>query len=179
MGLQKLVALTMLGAFTCSQVAVAGDLSPANWKPTDKKRVEQMEMLPFPPQERMIEGRSAIVSNTGSPIAVQAGLEALKDGGTAADAAATVALTQITTALGSYVSFAGIAELVYFEAKTGKVYSMNAGWNSYRGETDPKTIPGADLGTLSANRQTGTGAEGRKTLVPGFMAGSRKGGWPS
>lgn len=171
MRFQKLVSLTIMSAFTYTQAAVAGDLSPAKWKPADRNRVEQLEMSPFPPQARAIEGQSVLISDTGSPIAVQAGLEALKQGGTASDAAATVALTQITTVLGSYVSFAGIAELVYYEAKTGKVYSMNAGWNSYRGETDPKTIPTADLGMLGGGHSTGIGAEGRKTLVPGFMAG--------
>jgi gamma-glutamyltranspeptidase/glutathione hydrolase len=97
-----------------------------------------------------------------SPIAIRAGIEALKQGGTAADAAAAVALTQVTTALGSYVSYAGVAQLVYYESKTGKVYSMNAGWGSYLGESDPKTIPAGD------NTDAG---QGRKTLVPGFMSG--------
>lgn len=171
MRFEKFIALAATIALTHAQLAVAADLSPSTWKPADKTRIEQLEMHPFPPQARVIEGRSVLISDTGSPVAVQAGIEALKAGGTAADAAATVALTQITTVLGSYVSFAGIAELVYYEAKTGKVYSMNAGWKSYRGETDPKTIPGADLGMLVANPQPGAGAEGRKTLVPGFMAG--------
>ncbi len=171
MRFQKFVALTLGVALTYSQLALAEDISPAKWKPADKRRVELLEMSPFPPQARVIEGQSVLISDTGSPIAVQAGLEALKQGGTAADAAATVALTQVTAVLGSYVSFAGIAQLVYYEAKTGKVYSMNAGWNSYRGEVDPKTIPAADLGMLGLGKSTGTGAEGRKTLVPGFMAG--------
>ena len=111
------------------------------------------------------------MSATMSPIAVHAGMEALRQGGTAADAAATVALTQITTALGSYVSYAGILQLVYYDAKSGRVYSLNAGWGSYLGETDPMTIPVSDLGSLPFARQPTEGAQGRKTLVPGFMAG--------
>ena len=84
-------------------------------------------MVPWPAQARVVEGKSGLVAATMSPIAVHAGLEALRQGGTAADAAAIVALTQIATALGSYVSYAGILQLVYFEAKSGKVYSLNAG----------------------------------------------------
>jgi gamma-glutamyltranspeptidase/glutathione hydrolase len=147
------------------------DLSPSGWKPDDRERVEKLEMRFHPPQARAVDGRSGLISNTGSPIAVHAGIEALKQGGTAADAAATVALTHIAVALGSYVSYAGIMDLVYYEARSGKVYSLNAGWNSYRGETDPSTIPAADLRALGISRQPTSGDEGRKTLVGGFMAG--------
>jgi gamma-glutamyltranspeptidase/glutathione hydrolase len=153
------------------QSGFGADLSPNKWKPEDKARAEQAEMVPWPSQARVIEGQSGLVAATMSPIAVHAGVEALRQGGTAADAAATVALTQITTALGSYVSYAGILQLVYYDAASGKVSSLNAGWGSYLGETDPKTIPVSDLGSLPFARQPTAGAEGRKTLVPGFMAG--------
>lgn len=69
----------------------------------------------------------------------------------------------MTTALGSYVSAAGILQLVYYDAASGKVTSMNAGFNSWLGETEPATIPG--------NGSEVSEASGRKTLVPGFMAG--------
>ena len=153
------------------QLADAADLSPDKWTPTDKNRVEALEMRFFPSQARTIQGSSAIICNTGSPIAVHAGIEALKQGGTAADAAATVALTQISVWLGSVVSYGGVLHLVYYEAKSGKTYSLDAGWNSYHGETSPRTIPVSDLRALGAPRPVTTGAEGRKTLVPGFMAG--------
>jgi len=149
------------------------DLSPRNWKPEEKARAEQLEYaLPQLPSEvRVFEGHSGLIAATLSPISILAGLEALKQGGTAADAAATIALTQVTTALGSYVSYAGVLQLLYYEAKSAKVYSLNAGWNSYLGETDPQTIPVDDLGPLPFSRKPTEGAEGRKTLVPGFMAG--------
>jgi gamma-glutamyltranspeptidase/glutathione hydrolase len=149
-------------ALASATFSKAADLSPAHWPSEDRARVEALEQQPFPPTTRLVEGKSALVTATMSPIAVRAGIEALKQGGTAADAAAVVALTQVTTALGSYVSYAGGAQLVYFDAKSHKVYSMNAGWGSYLGESDPKSIP------VSANLDAG---QGRKTLVPGFMAG--------
>ena len=100
-----------------------------------------------------------MVSAISSPIAVLAGVETLRHGGNAADAAATVALTEITTQLGSVVSFAGIMSLVYYDAKTSMLHSLDAGYNSYRNETDPKTIPVADLGPLNAAVAAGPGKD--------------------
>ncbi len=110
-------------------------------------------MTPWPKEARSIEGKSGLVAATLSPIAVLSGVEALRHGGSASDAAATVALPQIATALGSYVSYAGTLQLLYYEARSGRVYSLNAGW----------PLPFAGAAT--------EGPEGRKTLVPGFMAG--------
>jgi len=74
-----------------------------------------------------------------------------------------VALTQVTTALGSYSSYAGILQLLYYEAKTGKVYSLNAGYHSYLNETDPKTIPVSDVGLASlAGKLPGRASARRK-----------------
>jgi gamma-glutamyltranspeptidase / glutathione hydrolase len=167
------------------QSVFAADLSPGKWPATARERAEKREIAGWTPTEaRSISGTNGVISATESPIAVQAGLEALRQGGTAADAAATVALTQITTQLGSVVSYAGIMALVYYDVKTGKVYSMDAEYNSYYNETEPKTIPVADLGPLNTALQAAIRAEntsgqspaasankGRETLVPGFMAG--------
>jgi gamma-glutamyltranspeptidase/glutathione hydrolase len=169
--LQRPIAVIVVFMVMGPQPGFGADLSPNKWKPEEKARAEQAEMVPWPSQARVVEGQSGLVAATMSPVAVHAGVEALRQGGTAADAAATVALTQITMALGSYVSYAGILQLVYYDASSGKVSSLNAGWSSYLGETDPKTIPVSDLGSLPFARQPTAGAEGRKTLVPGFMAG--------
>jgi gamma-glutamyltranspeptidase/glutathione hydrolase len=171
MRIHQHIARAVASVLVLLQGADAADLSPAKWNPVDKKRAEASEMSPFPSQARIIEGSAGIISNTGSPIAVHAGMEALKQGGTAADAAATVALTQVTTWLGSIVSYGGVLHLVYFEARTGKIYSLDAGWNSYRGESDARSIPAPDPHGLGVNQTSTNGAAGRKTLVPGFMAG--------
>jgi len=147
------------------------DLSPQNWPSEERSHAEQSEMTPWPKEARSIEGKSGLVAATLSPIAVLSGVEALRHGGSASDAAATVALTQIATALGSYVSYAGTLQLLYYEARSGKVYSLNAGWNSYLGESEPRTIPVNDMGPLPFAVGATEGPEGRKTLVPGFMAG--------
>jgi len=171
MKLQEKIAAIVACALMVPQSDFGADLSPSKWKPEEKARAEQAELISWPLEAKFVAGQSGLVAGTMSPIAVHAGVEALRQGGTAADAAATVALTQVTTALGSYVSYAGILQLVYYDAKSAKVHSLNAGWESYLGETDPKTIPVSDLGPLPFARRPTAGAEGRKTLVPGFMAG--------
>src|ERR1035438_83692 len=166
----KLTVAALLSLVMLMRMAFAADHSPAKWPPDEKALAERLEQTVFPPKARIVEGRSALVAATLSPIAVRAGIESLKQGGTAADAASTIALTQVATALGSYVSYAGILQLVYYDSQTRKLYSLDAGWNSYLGETAPQTIPANDLGPIGTAPAT-QGTEGRKTLVPGFMAG--------
>lgn len=161
---------TALGASS----SMAQGLSPANWPKADRENLELLESTTFSPKEACaVEGRGGIVSATVSPLSAYAGIRALKAGGNAADAAATVALTQVTMQLGSVVSYAGVFTCLYYDAHEHRVYSMDAGYNSYLQETDPKSIPIADLGPLAAtgSKPDAAGALGRQTLVPGFMAG--------
>ena len=168
---QKLLTCVVVVILTVGQLAEAADLSPDSWPAAERARLEKLEGNLSPLASRAVEGRSGLIAGTMSPVSVNAGLEALRQGGTAADAAATVALTQVTMALGSYVSFAGILRLVYYDAKSKRVYSLNAPWKSYAAERDPRTIPVDDLGPLPNMPRPTEGAPGRKTLVPGFMAG--------
>ena len=114
----------------------------------------------------------AIVVASSGDGAADAGLELLKRGGTAMDAAMAVAMAQPCHAMGSFVSYAGIITLVYFEASSGKVYSLDGGFNTVRGEKDPLTIPAAagDLVDLSGGG-TASRPSGRTAMVPGFFAG--------
>ena len=105
------------------------------------------------------EGQSGVVVGTTGPLAVHAGLQTLKKGGSAADAALATALAQVAECGGCYVSYAGILSMVYFEADTGKVHYLNACFNTPLAEKDPLTIPGDGK------------PSGRTALVPGFMAG--------
>jgi gamma-glutamyltranspeptidase/glutathione hydrolase len=107
----------------------------------------------------LAEGRNGVVVGTTGKAAVHAGLQALQEGGSAADAAAATALTQAVECGGAYVSHAGILSMVYFEAATGKVHYLNACYDTPAGEKDPLSIP--KKGQPS----------GRTALVPGFMAG--------
>lgn len=106
----------------------------------------------------LAQGDHGVIIGTTGPLAVDAGFEILRRGGSAADAALATALFQAVECGGCYVSHAGILSLVYYEADTGQVHYLNACFNVPR-EEDPRSIPAR--GTPS----------GRTALVPGFMAG--------
>jgi gamma-glutamyltranspeptidase/glutathione hydrolase len=97
--------------------------------------------------------------------AVHAGVELLNQDAGAVDAAMATAMTQIVEAAGSYISFAGILTMTYYDAATGKVHFLNAGFNTPIEEKDPLSIPKMDPFT------GGGTPSGRSALVPGFMAG--------
>ena len=164
-------ALTFATMFCIATPGVAADLSPARWPEAERLRLEQREAAIWPTEIRSANSPRGLVTGTASPIAVHAGAEALRQGGTAADAAIATALTQVTTMLGANVSFAGVAQIVYFEARTGRVYTLDAGWGTWRGEQSPATIPATDISMITGHAVASAGAAGRKALVPGFMAG--------
>jgi gamma-glutamyltranspeptidase / glutathione hydrolase len=111
------------------------------------------------PPKALAEGQKGMIVGTTGPQAVKAGLETLKQGGSAADAAMATSLAQVVECGGSYVSHAGILTMVYYEAATGKVHYLNACYNTPREEKDPLSIPSKGK------------PSGRTALVPGYMAG--------
>ncbi|MBN4081528.1 gamma-glutamyltransferase [bacterium AH-315-C07] len=109
-----------------------------------------------------------LITSTGCPECVEVGMELLKTDGSAMDAALSVALSQIAAVAGSYVSYAGTMNMVYYEAKTGKVYSMNASWNTVKNEKKPMSIPSS---TITMTHWDTAITNARTVLVPGFMKG--------
>ena len=97
--------------------------------------------------------------STGPSQSVQVGTDILSRGGSAIDAALASALYRITLDMGFIVSFAGIYMMVYYEASTGKVYSLNACFKTPLEELDPLSIPDGRI------------PNARGVMVPGFMAG--------
>jgi len=121
-----------------------------NFDASTRKRME--------PQRSATSSR-AMIAGTSEPFAVHAGLAVLKQGGNAVDAALTTSLAQIALTAGAAVSYAGIMTAVYFDAASGKTYTLDADYNTVQNEKEPLTIP--PMGERS----------GRTALVPGFMAG--------
>ncbi|MCP3802018.1 gamma-glutamyltransferase family protein [Allokutzneria sp. A3M-2-11 16] len=146
------------------------DLSPARWPAGELERYQGLQSN-FPAEAGVGTGRDGAVTVVGNAFAARAGLEALKQGGSAVDAALTGALTQVALTLGGPVSYFGLLSLTYYDATSGKVHTMDAEWNTVAGELEPLTIPGGS-GFNSPEEMRGLGTpSGRTALVGGFMKG--------
>lgn len=115
-------------------------------------------------------GHGGAVTVAYGAYAARAGLEALKQDGGAIDAALTTALTQVALTAGAPISYFGIMSMVYLDAKTGTVHTMNAEWNTVAAETDALTIPGG-ISLGDADGIAGNAVSGRTAMVGGFMKG--------
>ena len=144
------------------------NLSPEYWKSDYDNYYDKHHIKPT--DEAVAKGENGAIAVGYYGLASRAGLEALKQGGNAIDAAMTTALTQITLDGGYAVSYFGVMNLVYYEAKTGKTYSMDANWNSILNDTVPKTIPGGIPDPFHPDGDTRV-PSGRSALVGGFMKG--------
>jgi len=134
------------------------DLSPANWPEGELEKFTKLNQSMGKPKP-FVEGENGMIAGTSAALAVRAGMEALKQGGSAVDAALATSIAQIVLSAGSEISYSGFMTMVHYEASTGKVETMNAAYNTVQDEKDPMTIP--FLGKPS----------GRAALVPGFFAG--------
>lgn len=158
------LSITLLGAWPValmahSQPAEPTDLSPLSWPEGDLATFTALQNASRPPTPpAAVEASQALITGTSSALAIRGGYEALAQGGSAVDAALTTALAQVALVAGSYVSYAGILSLAYYDAAERRVHYMNAGFDTPLGETDPLTIPAL-------------GPSGRTALVPGFFAG--------
>ncbi|KAJ7385719.1 glutathione hydrolase [Desmophyllum pertusum] len=136
--------------------------SPKTWLQRDLQRLEALS-LQYPqrrPKPLAFSDGKGLVAGTSSALAVHAGTEALRKGGNAMDACLTTALTEIALAAGSHVSYAGVANILYYDSSTGDTYNLDAGWNKPY-YIDPAQIPEHHSGL----------SNGASVLVPGFIAG--------
>lgn len=145
------------------------DLSPQTWPTGEYERFLAAQNV-VRTEAGVATGTKGAVTVAYNGIAARAGLEALNAGGNAIDAAATAALTQVAVTAGAPISYFGILSLVYYDAASGRVYTMNAEWNTVRGETEPMSIPGS-ISLASEAGMRGTAVSGRTALVGGFMKG--------
>ena len=139
----------------CATLGKKVDLSPASWGEEEIQKYTELNQLKFsqPKLTHSARGRKGMVASTTGALAVRAGIEALKQGGSAADAAMVTSLAQIILTAGAIMSYAGVMSMMYYDTASEEVYSMNAVYN----------IP--QIPPLSSP------SRGRWVLVPGFMAG--------
>ena len=169
MRLKKTILALGLAALVMPLIATDVDLSPAKWGAGDLEFYTRLNRQ-FGLQNVLAQGANGVVSGTTSASAQRAGLEALQQGGSAADAVLTTSLTQIALAAGSWVSYAGIITMVYYDAATSRYYNLNAAYNTILGENDPMSIP-RQSNVLEPTGEEKPAASGRTALVPGYMAG--------
>ena len=165
----RLIAAVIVAVLASSCGASKPDLSPKKWGSCELQVYNWLNRQ-FGLQNVLAEGRNGVIAGTTSASAQRAGLEAMRQGGSAVDAALTTALTQISLAMGSWVSYAGIFTMLFYDAESGQFYNLNAGYNTVLGENDPMTIP-AQTSVLSPTAESEPKSSGRTALVPGFMAG--------
>lgn len=170
-GTQKAAASTVvtLAIAMATNAAFAADLSPDRWRADYERYLAAQDVART--QAGYATGNNGAVTVAYNGLAARAGLEALKQGGNAIDAALTAANTQIALTAGAPISYFGIMSLVYYDAKSGKVYTMNAEWNTLRGETEPLTIPGGIVMGAGPEGLRGGQPSGRTALVGGFAKG--------
>jgi gamma-glutamyltranspeptidase/glutathione hydrolase len=144
-------------------------LALSGWSAADQSRFLAVEQTDFPGNPE-VKGFQGAVSGSFHGRAQRAGLEALKQGGSSADAAMTTAMAQVALGAGAVISYFGIMSVVHFDAASGEVSYMNAGWNTVEGEKDPMSIPGQIGGYGDALYGTDE-PSGRTALVGGFMKG--------
>ena len=154
------------------------DLSPGNWA-DDYDRFMAAQLVDRT-EAGVATGERGAVTVAYNGLAARAGLEALKQGGGAIDAALTAALAQVALTAGAPISYFGIMSLVYYDAGTDSVHTMNAEWNTVLGEDDPLTIPGG-IDMSSPDGMYGTEVGGRTSASDGCRgrrSSSRRSTWP-
>src|ERR1700712_1068540 len=119
-------------------------------------------------KDTTLQPKTSMIAGTTGAQALEGGLEILRKGGNAMDAALSTSLSQIALAGGSWVSYAGLMNLIYYDVKTGKTYDMNASFNTIKNENDPLSVTGAVNFDFT---KKALATDGRSVLVPGYMAG--------
>ena len=149
----------------------AANLSPSAWPDGELEQYQTLVSEPFLDNPEVVGSKGAI-TGTYYSLAQRAGFEALRQGGSSVDAALTTALTQIALDAGAVISYFGILQMVHYDAGTGEISNLNAGWNTVKGESDPMSVPGS-ISMETTEAMYGSGEpSGRTALVGGFMRGA-------
>ncbi len=121
-GVLSAAAALVAASGASPQGATAVDLSPERWSDGELETYDRLlQGRAPPPALTFASGSQGAISGTSGAPAVRAGLEALRQGGSAADAVLTTSLAQIVLATGCWVSFSGILSLVYYDAAADRL----------------------------------------------------------
>ncbi len=115
----------------------------------------------FRPSAVCTGGACAGVSGTTNALAVHAGNIALQAGGNAMDACLATAAAQCVLASNSYVSFAGVAKILYYDAASGVTVDVDGDWTPVFNNNASAIPSPADIYSPTI---------GAGVLVPGFFA---------
>lgn len=105
------LAVFVVFAFVMSGSGAA-DLDPAHWPSDVMARLRQLQNMNQLSPRSMATGKGVVAGTTG-PLAVHAGVEALRQGGNAMDACIATSAAQVVLASGAWVSYAGIANIMF------------------------------------------------------------------
>jgi len=160
MRFEKISKSVLLTIFLCTLISCAEGNDPTFIDiPAETMAPFQKANTEFGNAKTVSTGSKVAITGIQGSLAVGAGYEVLKKGGNAIDAALTTALAQTAVQGGYGMSYAGFLTMTYYEAATGRIYTLNAGYNTPLNEDDPMGIPTIDK------------SNGRGIMVPGFMAG--------
>jgi len=175
----SVIALALAFSTACA-VPEEETIAPVAWDEAELEKYLDLAAGPAYHSVSQVEltGQHGAITGTSGIMATQIGLETLERGGSAVDAMIATSLAQIALTAGSAISYAGIMTMVHYDAATGEITSMNAGYNTVQGEEDPMSIPGMDLTELGPDGNLMEALDriepsGRTALVPGFMAGAQ------
>ncbi len=150
---------SVVAGSAAASLAACGQLPRGSAIPNQARETELARAAQFGPKTA-VSGRNGLAVTT-HPLATQAAIDVLKEGGNAADAAATAALTQCVVEP-HMTTLTGVYSILYYDAKTGKTQYINGSNNA------PKNMPlkAGDLKNLGPMSK-----DGRMVTVPGYWAG--------
>ena len=104
-------------------------LSPARWGEVELRRFAELTATSGQVKPTATGDKGMVVGTTRAS-AIRAGVEALRQGGSAMDAVCTTALAQIALSAGSTTSYAGIFFMVYHDNRTARTFALDAGYDA-------------------------------------------------
>eukprot|EP00927_Polykrikos_kofoidii_P065176 TRINITY_DN60966_c0_g1_i1.p1 TRINITY_DN60966_c0_g1~~TRINITY_DN60966_c0_g1_i1.p1 ORF type:complete len:657 (-),score=101.24 TRINITY_DN60966_c0_g1_i1:174-2144(-) len=142
-----------------------GPLSPGLWSSAELAQVNKLFNARGP--RPMATSSGGMIAGSSSALAIHIGRTALAQGGNAVDAAVATAMAQATVVANEYVSWAGTADIVFWNASSRTLHGVQGGW------TIPKAADAQQVRPYNEpySGQDGPYPVGASVPVPGFVRG--------